>query len=87
MKEKESIKTIIKEVSLPVNILMLPGIPDFSTLKEIGLARISLGPGFLKYAINSMKNIAEKLLHFEGMEEITNNPLDSNYLKNLISKK
>jgi 2-methylisocitrate lyase-like PEP mutase family enzyme len=87
LKEKESIKTIIKEVSLPVNILMFPGIPDFSTLKEIGLARISLGPGFLKYAINSMKNIAEKLLHFEGMEEITNNPLDSNYLKNLISKK
>ena len=34
-----------------------------------------------------MKNIAEKLLHFEGMEEITNNPLDSNYFKNLISKK
>jgi 2-methylisocitrate lyase-like PEP mutase family enzyme len=87
LKEKESIKTIIKEVSLPVNILMFPGIPDFSTLKEIGLARISLGPGFLKYAINSMKNIAEKLLRFEGMEEITNNPLDSNYLKNLISKK
>ena len=87
LKEKESIKTIIKEVSLPVNILMFPGIPDFSTLKEIGLARISLGPGFLKNAINSMKTIAQKLLRFEGMEEITNNPLDSNYFKNLISKK
>jgi 2-methylisocitrate lyase-like PEP mutase family enzyme len=87
LKEKASIKTIIDEVSLPINILMFPGIPDFSTLKEIGLARISLGPGFLKNAINSMKNIAEKLLHFEGMEEITNNPLDSNYFKNLISKK
>jgi 2-methylisocitrate lyase-like PEP mutase family enzyme len=87
LKEKESIKTIIDEVSLPINILMFPGIPDFSTLKEIGLARISLGPGFLKNAINSMKNIAEKLLHFKGMEEITNNPIDSNYFKNLISKK
>jgi 2-methylisocitrate lyase-like PEP mutase family enzyme len=87
LKEKESIKTIIDEVSLPINILMLPGIPDFSTLKKIGLARISLGPGFLKNAINSMKNIAEKLLRFEGMEEITNNPLDSDYFKNLISKK
>ncbi|MGN6533260.1 MAG: isocitrate lyase/PEP mutase family protein [Ginsengibacter sp.] len=87
LKEKESIKTVIEEVSLPVNILMLPGIPDFATLKQIGLARISLGPGFLKFSVNSMKNIAEKLLRFEGLEEITSNPVTSDYLKNLISKK
>ncbi len=84
---KESIATIIKEVSLPVNILLLPEIPDFTTLKEIGLARLSLGPGFLKTAINSMKNVAEKLLHFDGMNDITDNPVTSFYLKNLISKK
>lgn len=87
LKEKESIQTVIKEVSLPVNILMLPGIPDFSTLKEIGVARISLGPGLLKYAVNSLKNIAQKLLDHEGMEEITTNPVTTDYLNQLISKK
>ena len=87
LKEKESIKTIISEVSLPVNILMSPGVPDFETLQEIGLARISLGPGFLKTAINTMKNIAEKLLNLEGMSEVTDNPITSDYLKNLISEK
>lgn len=87
LKEKEQIKAIIEEVSLPINILMVPGIPDFSTLIEIGVARISLGPGFLKYAIKSMKNIAEKLLQNEGMEEITTNPITGDYIKNLISKK
>jgi 2-methylisocitrate lyase-like PEP mutase family enzyme len=87
LKDKDSIKTIIKEVSLPVNILMVSGIPDFATLKKLGLARISLGPGFLKTAINSMKNIAENLLHFEGMNEVITNPVTSDYLKNLISKK
>ena len=87
LKEKESIITIMNDVSLPVNILMVPGIPDFSTLKEIGLARISLGPGFLKYAINSMKNIAEKLLNYEGMEDIKTNPIAADYLNTLISKK
>ena len=86
LKEKESIATIIEEVSLPVNILLLPGIPGFDTLKEIGLARLSLGPGFLKTAINSMKNAAEKLLQFDGMQDITDNPITSGYLKNLISK-
>ncbi len=87
LKDKESLQTIIKEVLLPVNILMVPGIPDFATLKEIGLARISLGPGFLKTAINSMKNLAEKLLHFEGMNDVIDNPVTSDYLKKLILKK
>ncbi|HXS56256.1 MAG TPA: isocitrate lyase/phosphoenolpyruvate mutase family protein [Hanamia sp.] len=87
LKEKESIKTIISEVSLPVNILLSPGIPDFETLKEIGVARISLGPGFLKTAMNAMKNIGEKLLNPEGLSEVTDNPITSDYLKNLISKK
>ena len=87
LKEKESIVTIMKETSLPVNILMVSGVPDFSTLKEIGLARISLGPGFLKYAINPMKNIAEKLLNYEGMEDITSNPITTDYLNQLISKR
>lgn len=86
LKDKDGIETIMKEVSLPVNILMVSGIPDFSTLKEIGVARISLGPGFLKNAINSLKNVAEKLLKYKGMNEITGNPVTSDYLKNLISK-
>lgn len=87
LKEKEGIKTIMSEVALPVNILMVPGIPDFDSLKEMGVARISLGPGFLKYAMNSMKNVAQKLLNFQGMEDITSNPLTSEYLNKLISKK
>lgn len=85
LKDKESIAAIIKEVSLPVNILLLPGIPDFETLTEIGLTRLSLGPGFLKTAVNSMKNVAEKLLHFDGMKGITDNPITSGYLKNLVA--
>lgn len=84
--KKEQIETIIKEVGLPVNVLLLPGIPDFETLKIIGVARLSLGPGFLKTSINAMKNIAEKLLHNEGMQEVTDNPVTSAYLSTLISK-
>ena len=66
---------------------MVPGIPDFAVLKEIGLARISLGPGFLKKAIQGMKQAAQKLLVHEGMEDITTNPVTGDYLNNLIFKK
>ena len=86
LKKKEDIESIIKEVDLPLNILLLPGIPDFEILKRIGVSRISLGPGFLKTAINAMKNIAEKLLHYEGMNEVTGNSVTTAYLNSLISK-
>jgi hypothetical protein len=32
-----------------------------------------------------MKDVANKLLNYQGMEEITNNPVTSDYLNKLIS--
>lgn len=86
LKDKNAIVAIIKEVDLPVNILLLPGIPDFNELKEIGVARLSLGPGLLKVAVNAMKHVAEKLLNFEGMNEVAQNPISMDYLINLIKE-
>ena len=86
LKEETAMKSIVKEVGLPVNILILPGIQGFEELQDLGIARVSLGPGFLKTAINAMKNIAEKLLRNEGMQEVTDNPVTSAYLNTLISK-
>ena len=87
LKDKKDIETIIKEVGLPVNILLDAGIPDFNELKKIGVARLSLGGNFIKFAINAIKTVAEKLLNYEGMEEITTNPVTTDYLNKLISKK
>lgn len=78
LKDKKDIETIIKEVDLPVNILLLAGIPDFNELKEIGVTRLSLGGNFIKFAISAMKNVAGKLLKFEGMNDITQNELPRN---------
>lgn len=86
LSNKEDIRTIVNEVKSPVNIMLLPGIPDFSELKEIGVARLSLASGFLKVAINAMKQIAEKLLIPEGMKEIQQIPVSSDYLTSLIKK-
>ena len=87
LKDKKDIKTIIKEVGLPVNILLMSGISDFQELKKMGVARLSLGGNFIKFAINAMKNVAQKLLNHEGMEEISNNLVTSDYLNKLILKK
>jgi 2-methylisocitrate lyase-like PEP mutase family enzyme len=57
-----------------------------AVLNEIGVARLSLGPSFLKIAIKSMKNLAIKLRNYEGLSDITENEITSAYLKDLVSK-
>lgn len=85
MQEQAHIKTVVDELNMPLNILMISGIPNLQTLEQMGVARVSLGPGYLKYALKAMKDIALKLLRFEGIEEITGNDITSDYLKHLVS--
>lgn len=86
LKDKDGIEEIINEVELPVNILLIPGIPELEILQKMGLARLSLGPGLLKIAVNAMKNISEKLLNLEGMSDITGNPVTGDFLNHLVSQ-
>ena len=41
----ELIERICNAVSLPVNVMMKPGVPDIATLAGLGVARVSYGPG------------------------------------------
>ena len=84
LRDKTYIERVIKEVNLPTNIILLPGIPDFKELQNMKLARLSLGPGFLKIAIKAMKDMGEKLLKYDGMEEVQNNPVTGDYLNSLL---
>lgn len=85
MTDKDEIATIVAEIPGPVNILAIPGIPDIKTLKEIGVARLSLGPGFLKTALRAMKQAAVQLKNGEGLSAITDNEISSDYLKKLVT--
>ena len=87
MRQEHDIRKMVEQLQMPVNILTLPGIPELNTLREIGVARVSLGPSFLKIAIEAMKDMAEQLKNYEGLEEITGNEITSDYLKGLVSRK
>jgi 2-methylisocitrate lyase-like PEP mutase family enzyme len=86
MKDKEQLAKLIASLRCPVNVIAFPGIPDFKILKEIGVARLSLGPGFLKIAIKAMKQLALKLKNYEGLDEVIGNELSSEELKKLVTK-
>lgn len=40
----EDIQTITRETILPVNVMCMPALPDFDTLKSLNVKRISMGP-------------------------------------------
>jgi len=40
---ENDIETIVNGTELPVNVMAMPGLPDFSTLKKLGVKRISSG--------------------------------------------
>ncbi|MFI5188274.1 MAG: isocitrate lyase/phosphoenolpyruvate mutase family protein, partial [Chitinophagales bacterium] len=86
MNSEEDIKKTVEQLQMPVNVLVMDGIPTLNILKEMGVARVSLGPGFLKIAIKSMKELAIKLKALKGLSDITENEITSPYLKSLVNK-
>jgi len=86
MARQEDIKRMVNELQMPVNVITIPGVPELSVLSDLGVARVSLGPSFLKIAIKAMKNLAVKLQNFEGLSDITENEITSAYIKDLVNK-
>ncbi|MEO6883841.1 MAG: isocitrate lyase/phosphoenolpyruvate mutase family protein [Bacteroidia bacterium] len=86
MRQEQDIKKTVEQLQMPINILAIQGVPELKTLNEMGVARVSLGPGFLKIAIKAMKDLAIKLKNYEGLSDITSNEITSDYLKNLVNK-
>ncbi len=84
LKQAEAIHQLVSELKMPVNILTIPGIPDLQALENMGVARVSLGPSFLKIAIKAMKNLALQLKDQQGLSSITENEITTDYLKTLI---
>ena len=84
MNNAEDISSTIQQLQMPVNIIIMPGIPKLMDLEKMGVARVSLGPSFLKYAIKAMKNLAEKLKSHAGMNDIIENEITSAYIKKLV---
>ena len=86
LQREADIKELIVMLKMPINVITIPGIPGLKTLNNLGVARVSLGPSFLKIAIRAMKELAIQLKESEGLSSITGNEITSAYLKDLVNK-
>jgi 2-methylisocitrate lyase-like PEP mutase family enzyme len=86
LSDPADIGRVVAAVDMPVNLLAMPGLPDIESLEKMGVARLSLGPGFLKTALSAMKNAAQRLKNRQGLADITATDITSDYLKSLVKR-
>jgi 2-methylisocitrate lyase-like PEP mutase family enzyme len=59
--DHNDLRSIIAEVGRPVNAMIFPGLPPVALLAEIGVRRVSTGPGFLFAAFGAVVRAATEL--------------------------
>jgi 2-methylisocitrate lyase-like PEP mutase family enzyme len=59
--DRGTIGRLVKDLNCPVNILAGPGSPPIAELKELGVARVSLGSGPMRAALGLLRRVADEL--------------------------
>jgi 2-methylisocitrate lyase-like PEP mutase family enzyme len=62
VRELDDIRELVSSVDLPVNVLVLPGMPSVSELAKVGVSRISVGGGFAFAAFGAAAAAGRELL-------------------------
>jgi 2-methylisocitrate lyase-like PEP mutase family enzyme len=57
----EQIRRVVDAVDVPVNVLVVPGVPPIAELAELGVARVSVGGGFALTALGALAAAAREL--------------------------
>lgn len=60
--DRETIATLVKEIEAPVNIIISPEKPTIAELQELGVARVSFGPRFMRVLLAQLGKISTEVL-------------------------
>jgi 2-methylisocitrate lyase-like PEP mutase family enzyme len=60
--EADTIAKLVRAIDGPLNIMAMPGAPDASRLGQLGVARVSVGPGVALRALAAVRRAARELL-------------------------
>lgn len=82
----ETLKAIREEIQAPINVYARKGAASMRELEEIGISRLSLGPGLLKTSLTAMKKVAEALKCFGSYELFTENIIASAEIQQFVSQ-
>lgn len=58
----DDIKAVVAATQLPINVMCMPNLPDFKTLRSVGVKRISLADFPYGYAYGELETATQKVL-------------------------
>ena len=61
LKDAETIARLVKAVEAPLNILLMPGVPNLNELEKLGVARASIGSGLMRATLGTTRKIAKAM--------------------------
>ncbi|MDB5152409.1 MAG: isocitrate lyase/phosphoenolpyruvate mutase family protein [Mucilaginibacter sp.] len=79
------IEKLISGLDMPVNVLLTPSIGNIAELKNCGVARVSLGPGLLKYLVQNAIDVLEALKTGDTTAYFITNNSHPDILNELVS--
>ncbi|GAA3958535.1 isocitrate lyase/phosphoenolpyruvate mutase family protein [Pedobacter ginsengiterrae] len=80
----DELETLVKETSIPINVLMIKPFANLLQLEQLGIKRVSLGPGMLNYAITKMQNVAKALREYDTKGYFDEESVNTAFLNQLI---
>lgn len=80
------IQRVLAEISLPVNVLLMKPIGDLKKLEDIGVKRVSLGPGSLRYVLTKLRGMVVNLTHYDTTEFFSEELISNNEVMSLVKK-
>jgi 2-methylisocitrate lyase-like PEP mutase family enzyme len=72
VRDEETIRRFVEALHFPLNFLAVPGLPPVQRLKELGVARVSVGSGIARAAMAVTRRIALEVKttgSFDGMAD------------------
>ncbi|HZE85944.1 MAG TPA: isocitrate lyase/phosphoenolpyruvate mutase family protein [Puia sp.] len=59
---RNDIKEVVRASSLPINVMCMPGLPDFEELGSLGVKRISMGPFLFNKVYTSVGQLSKTII-------------------------
>lgn len=72
------IERLLNEISLPINVLLMKPVDDLKKLNKLGVKRVSLGPGSLKYVLTKLRSMVSDLQRNDSTELFREELISSN---------
>ncbi len=83
--DAESIRTFVGEVACPVNVMVRPGLPTLPELTELGVQRISFGPGASYAAMGLLRRIGAEVRSEGSFRQLLEGAISFDELNQLAS--